>query len=302
MLKMSDGFSGERSVVLPDVARRASESDPLVSQLFITDIGYYPHASYHYRERTEGVDQYILIYCMKGSGWYGVRGKRFEVSGNQYFIIPRGEPHVYASHNADPWTIYWVHFAGALAPLFGQGTLAPTTLTPGTTSRIGDRNALFEEIFLTLSDNYSLDNLRYASSLLHAFLASFRFLRHYRRYNAQQERIDTTDIVAMAVRYMNENLERKLTLKELAAYLGYSVSQLSLVFRNRTGHSPLNYFNLLKIQRACQLLETTGLKVNQISSKVGIDDSYYFSRLFAKVVGISPRAYRQGARKQPAGG
>lgn len=301
MLKISDGFTGERSIILPEIARHTSENDPLVGQLFITDIGYYPHASYHYRERLQGVDQYILIYCMKGSGWYDVHGKHFEVTENQYFVIPKGEPHVYASNNAAPWTIYWVHFTGALAPLFGQGSLAPTTITPGGTSRIGDRNALFEEIFLTLSDNYSLDNLRYASSLLYGFLASFRFLKHYRRYNAQQERIDSTDVVAMAVRYMNENLEKRLTLKALTEYLGYSTSQFSLIFRNRTGHSPLNYFNLLKVQRACQLLETTDLKVNQISSKVGIDDNYYFSRLFAKIVGISPRAYRQAARKRAGG-
>lgn len=40
-------------------------------------------------------------------------------------------------------------------------------------------------------------------------------------------------------------------------------------------------------------METTDLKVNQICTMVGIDDSYYFSRLFTKIVGVSPKKYRQ---------
>ncbi len=54
-----------------------------------------------------------------------------------------------------------------------------------------------------------------------------------------------------------------------------------------------NYFNRLKVNRACQLLGTTGLKINQICTMVGIDDSYYFSRVFTKIVGVSPKKYRQ---------
>ena len=91
---------------------------------------------------------------------------------------------------------------------------------------------------------------------------------------------------------MNENIEKKLRLDDLCRFIGYSPSQLSLLFRNQTGHSPHNYFNILKIQLACKLLETTDLKINQICAKVGIDDSYYFSRLFTKTIGISPKKYR----------
>lgn len=64
------------------------------------------------------------------------------------------------------------------------------------------------------------------------------------------------------------------------------------MFKQQTGHSPLGYFNLLKINLACRLLASTGMKVNQICHKVGIEDCYYFSRLFAKTMGMSPKQYR----------
>ena len=136
-----------------------------------------------------------------------------------------------------------MHFTGQMAHCFGEYHLEPKEIAPGSNSRINLRNDIFEDIFLTLSDNYSLENLRYASSLLYTFLASLCYLKQFRRYNTQQERIDTTDIVTMAVRYMNENIEKQLTLQQLCDYIGYSVSQFSLIFRKSIGQSPLNYFN-----------------------------------------------------------
>lgn len=70
MLKQKDGFQGEQSVVLPPMVVEMAERDELASSLFVTDIGYYPNATNHYRERKQAIDQYVLIYCVDGSGWY----------------------------------------------------------------------------------------------------------------------------------------------------------------------------------------------------------------------------------------
>jgi AraC-like DNA-binding protein len=94
---------------------------------------------------------------------------------------------------------------------------------------------------------------------------------------------------------MEENIETRLSLDEVASYLGYSVSHLSAMFKKATGVSPINYFNQLKIKEACNLLRESDMKISQISYKVGISDNYYFSRLFAKIMGISPKEYRKAA-------
>lgn len=297
MLKIGEGFTGERSIVLPSMVRNIAESDPLVSRLYVTDIGYYPHATYHYRERKESVPQYILIYCAKGSGWYSVHRQRYTIGENQFFIIPAGTPHLYASNNDDPWTIYWVHFTGSDAPLFGDDCREPHDIIPGGDSRINDRNVIFEEIFLTLSDSYDIDNLRYSSILLYNYLSTYKYLHLFRKYHKKDERIADSNLVNATIDYMSENVEKKLTLNQMAEYIGYSVSQFSFIFKNNTGHSPLNYFNMVKIKRACELLETTDMKINQVCGKIGVDDSYYFSRLFKKIVGISPKQYRISIHK-----
>ena len=87
---------------------------------------------------------------------------------------------------------------------------------------------------------------------------------------------------------------QKKTLSAIVAVLAVAVIVAAgFYFKKHTGMSPLAYFNRLKIERACQLLKDTDLKVNQICLKLGIDDQYYFSRLFSKTMGISPTAYRE---------
>ena len=66
MIKLKDGFSGERALVLPQITVKMMEDDPLLSVLHITDIGYYPKAQHHFRERKEPVNQYVFIYCILG--------------------------------------------------------------------------------------------------------------------------------------------------------------------------------------------------------------------------------------------
>ena len=307
MKKRKNGFQGERSIVLPPDVVELEAKDPLASSLYVTDIGYYPSAMYHFRERTEPIRQHVLIYCVSGSGWCrsgekdALQAKEYHVNANEYFILPAGIPHAYGASETDPWTVYWVHFQGEHASIYAKGAQQPQQVLPNLQSRIGHRNNIFEEIFTTLHRDHSLDALRFVSSLLHYYLASMRYLQQYRQAGTPKTR--TTDekaVVEAAVHYLKENVGRRLTLDDMAAYAGYSVSHFSAVFRRNTGLSPLSYFNQLKIKEACSMLETTDIQINQLCFKIGIDDPYYFSRLFTRITGCSPQAWRK--RGAPDGG
>ena len=304
MKKQKEGFQGERQVVLPPMVVEQEVGDSLVSSLYVTDIGYYPRASHHYRERRVPIGQYVLIYCVDGNGWYRVGSREHQVGAGQFFILPPGVPHAYGAAPAGSWTIYWIHFSGAHAAIYAQGMQGPQKISVATDSRIMDRIGIFEEILTTLSSGTSLEELRYASALLHHFLASMRYLGQFRqsRHADVAEAEGTVPasglaICQAAVHFMQENVENRLALQQVLAYTGYSQSHFSALFRRHMGLSPLAYFNRLKVERACQLLAETNLKVNQICHKVGIEDQYYFSRLFAKAKGMSPTEYRTSSRQ-----
>ena len=293
MIRKKDGFQGEQAVVLPPAIVELEEQDDFCQGLFITDIGYYPKAEHHHRIREKGIGQYVLIYCVDGSGFYVVDGKRHEVKKNQYFILPIGKPHEYGSTEGHFWTVYWLHFCGKAAHVFAEGAATPQTINVTMQSRISERINIFDEILTTLHFGDSIEDLRYASSLLSHFLASMRYLGQFRRAKASAEK----DIVEQAIHYMRENIENRITMAEVLRYVGYSQSHFSTVFKKKTGMSPLSYFNRLKVEHACKLLKTTDLKVNMICYKVGIEDPLYFSRLFSKVMGMSPTDYRLKERQ-----
>lgn len=293
MIELKDGFQGEQILVLPKLIVDAMEADPLLSRLHITDIGYFPKALHHRRERKAPINQFVFIYCIDGGGWYRVGEHTYTVTANQYFILPAGVPHAYGTSETTPWTIYWIHFKGEMAPYYAKDIVYPMDLCPSDSSRISDRIGLFEEMFMILKSGYSSENLLYVSSLFHYFLGSLRYVQQYR--NASN-RTTESDTVERAIHYMKENMEKHVSLQDLAALTGYSPSYFSAMFRQKTGHSPSAYSNLLKIQYACSLLDTTDMKINQICYKVGIGDMFYFSRLFSKIMGMSPKEYRRSKK------
>lgn len=297
MIKQKDGFLGERSIVLPPMIVEMEEKDPLASSLHVTDIGYYPHASHHYCNRKEAIDQYVLIYCVDGSGWYRLGNMEYKVHKNQFFILPAGQPHCYGSSEDDEWTIYWIHFRGKNAELFAGGVDKPQEIKLAFNSRITDRHNIFEEIFHTLEQGYDIENLRYASSLLYHYLASMRYLSQYRKANRTEEE-NIPDVVDAAIHYMRENIENHISMQDVIRYVGYSNTQFTNLFKRQTGYSPLNYFNRLKIEYACKMLRETNMHINQICYKVGFEDSLYFSRLFSKIMGTSPTKYKESLTRE----
>ena len=108
--------------------------------------------------------------------------------------------------------------------------------------------------------------------------------------------------VTRAVRYMYRHLDRELTLAELSAAMGTSPSTLSAVFRQCTGHAPMDFFTRLKMKQACRMLRSGGEYVYEVARQLGYRDPYYFSRAFKKVMGVSPRSYQNGlGRSDPPG-
>ena len=245
MIRKSDGFPGERKVVLPPLIINLQEQDPLTSSLFITDIGYYPKAEHHHFRRESGISEYVLIYCVDGSGWYRLQGKQYEVRSNQYFILPPDAPHEYGAAEGGEWTIYWLHFRGAHAAIYSEDAQTPQNINVAINSRISDRISIFEEILTTIQYGHSIEDLRYISSLLHHFLASMHYLTQFRRATTQDHgdaltdsRTTSIDIVAHAIHYMRENIERRIALSDVLHYVGYSQSHFSSEFRKKTGESP----------------------------------------------------------------
>lgn len=293
MARIKSGFLGERAIVMPLSVLDEFKNTALGSLLFITDIGFYPKAGFHFRKRAKDESsQFILIYCLEGEGWYKVENQTYRVTANQVFVLPKGKSHSYGSDVKNPWTIYWIHFDGERATFFSEGLEKPLLISPEKGSRIEERFKLFEEIYATLKNGYSRVNLEYSITALFYFFGSIKYLSTYRTSILAEPLANERDVADEAIHFMRENVRKRMTLKEIAGYVGLSSSHFSSLFQKKTGYSPLSYFIHLKVQETCHYLDFSDMKINQISMLVGFDDPFYFSRLFTKTMGISPSEYR----------
>ena len=288
-MKKQEGFPGQLSYVIPDKILEMVARNLLISDLYITDIGYYPHARHHFRERKVGAPQAILIYSIEGKGVISAGNSEHEVLADHFFIIPPGMPHAYYADKENPWSIYWIHFAGPKAKLFSRAALQPILIERGKTSRTNARLELFDEIFKNFDRGYSIETLEYANLCLNHLLASFTHLGQFRLINESRGK----DPVGKSINFMLENLGRKLTLQNLAEELQLSPSHFSRLFTKQTGHSPIDYFIQLKIQKACRLLDNSDWNIAEVARESGFEDQFYFSRQFRKVMNMTPRDYRK---------
>lgn len=103
----------------------------------------------------------------------------------------------------------------------------------------------------------------------------------------------TSRLVKQALAYLHQNYTDPISRSELAEMVGVSDNYLTQIFQQELGLSPMECLNRLRIQKARELLESSDDSVTAIAAKVGFNDPAYFSRVFHKLTGKSPNAYRQ---------
>ncbi len=289
-LRKRQGFEGQKLIVLPKkIMTEFLIRDPVTRQIFITDIGHYPKAKFHYVERSGGISQHIIIYCVEGRGWIEVDKKRVEIGPSQFIAIPAGVAHKYAANEKDPWTIYWIHFKGEIAAYIVELILQNSRNYKPELAYNEHRIKLFEDIYSNLEKGYSQDTLRYVNMIFYHFLSSLLYEEKFNYVEHKEE----NDVIALTIALMQKKIHTTLSLQDFADFAKLSVSHFSAIFRERTGYSPIEYFNHLKIQKACQYLLLTNMTVKEMAISLGVDDQYYFSRMFSKLMGYSPMEYRK---------
>lgn len=282
----SDGFRDEKYMIVPTESFAEYMAHPLIRAAYLTDVGFFSKAKEHYREREDGADQYILIYCTEGKGIIEVEDQIYRLEKSDAFCIPRNVRHKYYADEKEPWSILWVHFKGDNTNYFPLEERKIVHIN----SRHSDNRmmVLFNLLFRVLERNYTIGNFIYISQVLSLILSEIYF----------REKVDESSVqdrhVTMVIRYMYQHLRENLTLEEISEEVQLSKSYLNAVFKAQTGKSPVEFFIHLKMQEACKLLKSTDYYIYEVSSELGYTDQYYFSRIFKKVVGVSPKDYKNG--------
>jgi len=105
----------------------------------------------------------------------------------------------------------------------------------------------------------------------------------------------TSAFVKQAIAYLHQNYTRPISRREIAEAVGVSDDYLSRVFNRELNISPWDYLNRYRVLQSKQLLLNTTETVSSIARQVGFKDQAYFSRVFHKVMGVSPLGFRDSS-------
>lgn len=100
-------------------------------------------------------------------------------------------------------------------------------------------------------------------------------------------------MVEEIIQYIHEHYNESISLESLAELWNYSIQYLSKQFKPRTGRSPIEYVIQAWVAKAKQLIIRTDATGQEIASSVGYSEVFYFTRLFKKQVGMTPRQYKK---------
>ena len=264
------------------------KKNPLIRDLYLTEIGEIEVKAGTIWSSNSKLEKNLLAYCTKGSGIVQILGEQIPVSNDQFFIIPKGEGFKFYSIWDVNTQLLTAYFDGRKAKQLGKEFSVVRNLIPSVNNRVANREMLFDEIFNNLSKGYHDENLEYVNFCFGHLLATFI----YANKTSDDIADESNPVVRRAINYLEKNLNKKLSLNQLADEVGYSPTYFTTLFKKETNYSPISYFSHLKIVKACELLDYTRMKVKEISFHLGYSDPYYFTKDFKKKMGMSPRNYR----------
>lgn len=208
--------------------------------------------------------------------------------GTLLYLAP-GLKHSMASCNENPLSFYGLHFGYIDASHFNNEWSFEASREHLPIKNISEVIAYpkMETLFKKINQHWNEKGLGYEMVCRSVMLELLYSIIHNSEASyASRMKIETL------LPYINQNLDKKITVGSLAQMANWSPDYLSAQFKTITGLTILQYINRCRIDKAKILLLTPELRIRDVAGMVGFSDEFYFSKMFKKYEGISPRKFR----------
>lgn len=235
-----------------------------------------------------GVHDYFLMHTvLSGHGSFSLNGNRYICGEGDTFLIFPGALFQYIAAEREPWHYAWAAFYGhRCEPLLQRLGLTPERpVARGADPR--KSLTMYRRLRRALrAEDPVLADLE-SEGLLRLLLHELALADRPHRPQTPPALSNAKRIVAQAMRWLELQYDRPISIEQLSSSLGYHRTHLSKMFKETVGLSPMQYLMQLRLERGKSLLASS-LTVEQIASSVGFSDPLHFSKQFRKKYGLSP--------------
>lgn len=257
------------------------------SLLHLQEVGSLQAVHPHTSKRSDLVS-FLCFVVLSGEGELSYEGQTYQLGrGNCVFIDCRKAYSHSTSNNL--WSLQWCHFyAPFLSAIYekykergGRPVFHPEDIAPFTD--------LLTELYNLASTSDYIRDMRINEKLGTLLTLLMEQSWHPESVTVSRKKLELSSIKE----YLDGHYTEKIILDDLADKFFINKFYLSKIFKETYGTTISNYLISKRITRAKQLLRFTDMTVDEIAASVGMKDANYFSRMFRKVEGSSPREYRK---------
>ena len=242
-----------------------------------------PHTS-----TRSGLMSYLCFIVLDGEGSLTYEGRQYKLKQGDCVFIDCQKPY---SHSTSEkfWSLAWCHFYGSSMPLVYEKYKERGGLPIFHPDNINVFKEILQQLYMLAGSSDYVRDMRINESL-----SVLLTLLMQESWNPDNSAISKKRMELVSVKnYMDEHYIEKITLDDLEAQFFINKYYLLKIFKETYGVTISNYLISRRITRAKQLLRFTQMTIDEVGCAVGMDGAGYFSRMFKKSEGISPKEYRK---------
>lgn len=239
----------------------------------------------------------IIHLVVSGHGKAVVDNQEYTIGKDQCFLFRPNQLHYYESSRDDPWEYYYFSFCGnhvdeILEEMgFADHTVVRSIPHPEELIRLLKQLAETIDDSLTTYVHHGLLSL-----LIHQFVKiSLQEQKPVQLLDPEfrSDLLSTGNYTRLARGIIHNNYAEPIGVVDIARQLNLSVGYLNVLFKQEMHKTVHAYLTEYRMKKAKELLESTPKQIVQIANEVGFGDPLYFSRIFTKYFGVSPKQYRR---------
>lgn len=225
---------------------------------------------------------YLLHYVYSGKGIFQTENNTYHLHKGQMFLISPNQLTYYKADDSDPWLYRWIEFNGSMS----QSILKSVSLNESTPIYTDDEN---NSIGNALCNIISSGEMCF-ELLMQKFWNFIYCLTDGEQINTVS---NAEEYIQKAETFIKTNVHKKISVSDVAKYIGIDRSYLTRLFNEYKKTSPQNYIISLKMNTAALYLKSANASVTETAQSVGYCDTHIFNRTFKKQFGVPPTTWRQ---------
>lgn len=249
--------------------------------------------------RFESYPFWAFIYTKKGTLTFRIGERDYEVKEGDLLFYPPDVPHTITAFKEKRWEVCFATFT-CNSEKMGAMEGKTFKVTQEIAERIASLFSFGSGFFQNPLPDESVKGMYCSAdeSELYKLKSDFESILTDICYSVEKKDVYRQDnVFSAAVRYMSNHIGSMITLSDIAASVGVSVSTLKKAFARESGGGVNEYFIRMKLKRGEYFLCNTDMSVGEIAEMLGYSSQFYFSELFKSRYGVSPHAYRKQQEK-----